>query len=634
MKIHALQTATVLLALFSIHSDCHAQAPDPARVSEIAQWISTGTSSAAPAITDRQFWQRVASSSSYESAIKEAEQIAREPLVNLPDDLYLEYSRVGNRSRYEKVYFAKLNAFRTLVIAECMEAKGRFIAAIEQAIQSYAADKSWVLPAHDSGNENFEGRQITVDLFASEVGCELANADCILGHQLGSDARTLMQQEVRRRVLEPYRQMVTTGQPAMWWLTGTNNWNAVCLANVTGAALAITSEPAERAFYVAAAEKYITNFLTGFTEDGYCSEGVGYWNYGYGCFVRLAHVLHGATGGHVDLFELPRAKSAGLFARRMVITPGQYPAFADCGVGSLPSANIMRYVTRRFQLKPTAEELHHHNSLRWLDELGVYSFVFDPATDPSSTAEPDLRDWFADAGILICRGATSSDGLPVGVALKGGHNAEHHNHNDVGSFVFCIGDTMTLVDPGAEVYTRRTFSNRRYDSNLLNSFGHGVPRVANQLQRTGGKAKGEVVKLEFTGTVDTLALDVASAYSVESLKKLERTFEFHRDAAQLMVTDSVEFHSPQTFETALITFSKWQQLDHNHLLIGEGPSAVLVTIDTAGIPWTVESTEITEERRDDKKPTRLGIELSEPVQAATIRMMIRPSGERSDQKTQ
>jgi len=32
--------------------------------------------------------------------------------------------------------------------------------------------------------------------------------------------------------------------------------------------------------FAAAAEKYVENFLAGFTPDGYCSEGLGYWNYG------------------------------------------------------------------------------------------------------------------------------------------------------------------------------------------------------------------------------------------------------------------------------------------------------------------------------------------------------------------
>ena len=51
--------------------------------------------------------------------------------------------------------------------------------------------------------------------------------------------------------------------------------------------------------------------------------------------------------------------------------------------------------------------------------------------------------------------------------MKGGHNAENHNHNDVGSFVVALGRATPLVDPGSEVYTARTFSPRRYDSNVL-----------------------------------------------------------------------------------------------------------------------------------------------------------------------
>ena len=108
--------------------------------------------------------------------------------------------------------------------------------------------------------------------------------------------------------------MLEPGKRSRGWLTVTNNWNAVCLANVTGEAFALLEAPADKAFYAAAAEQYIANFLSGFTEDGYCSEGIGYWNYGYGCFVRLDSMLRGATGDRLNLSEMPQARSTGLFA--------------------------------------------------------------------------------------------------------------------------------------------------------------------------------------------------------------------------------------------------------------------------------------------------------------------------------
>lgn len=305
-------SAVGILASFA--SLVQAQAPDVARVNEIAGWMTEGTYSPTPTIADRDFWALVGKSRSYRSIVASGEKLLRQTFQPLPDDLYLEYSRNGNRTHYEQVYFDKLRAFRTLVVAECVENQGRFLKPIQDLIASYAADKSWVLPAHDGGLDNFEGREITVDLFASEVACELASADRMLGDRLDQTTRAIVRQEAKRRVFDPYTKMITTGKPTMWWLTATNNWNAVCLANVTGTALALSERPAEKAFYVAAAEKYITNFLSGFTEDGYCSEGIGYWNYGYGCFVRLGHMLQGATGGQVDLFAIPKARSAGLFA--------------------------------------------------------------------------------------------------------------------------------------------------------------------------------------------------------------------------------------------------------------------------------------------------------------------------------
>jgi hypothetical protein len=210
------------------------------------------------------------------------------------------------------------------------------------------------------------------------------------------------------------------------------------------------------------------------------------------------------------------------------------------------------------------------------------------------------------------------------VALKGGHSAEHHNHNDVGSYVYCIGDSMTLVDPGAEVYTKRTFSSQRYDSNVLNSFGHPVPRVAGQLQQTGRAAEARLVKLEQTDTRDTLQLDLTSAYPVPTLKQLTREFIFDRTDGSLTVIDRVEFTAPELFESAVITLDKWQQPAADRLQVGEGATAVAIQIDAGGEPMRIESTTIDEDVKTRSRPIRIGIQLQQPVTQATIRLTVRP----------
>ncbi len=626
--IHRLVTLSVLLVTcITLPLAATAGGPDAARIQQIAAAVSDGTYGATPTIENREFWQKVGRLKDYQTIVGMAEKNVSQRFQTLPDDLYLEYSRNGNRSRYQDVYSAKLKLVRTFVMAECIENKGRFIKPIQQAVSSYAADKTWVLPAHDSGQENFLGRQITIDLFSSEVACELANADHILGDRLDQETRALIRKEARRRIFDPYTSMVTKGKPRMWWLTGTNNWNAVCLANISSTALALLEKPSEKAFYIASAEKHITSFFEGFTNDGYCSEGIGYWNYGFGCFVRLGHILNEATRGEVDLFELPKVRAAGLFARRMEITPSVYPAFADCTVGSAPSPRIMRYISRRYNLPPTSWELSKPFRNRWLDELGVFSFALEAPTASAETAKPALRDWFLEAGVLICRGATTDSGVPVGIALKGGHNDEHHNHNDVGSYVFCMGDQLPLVDPGAEIYTRRTFSRDRYVSDVLNSFGHPVPRVASQLQRTGRSAAAKVLAQKLTESADSITLDLSAAYQVKSLKQLKRSFLFQRKPTRLTVTDEVQFDSPQSFGTAIITLGTWKQVGDNRLRVSDRGQVAIVDIDSNGVPFEITSERIDEDVRGGRKPTRIGIDVKQPIRSATIRLTIQPASE-------
>jgi hypothetical protein len=210
--------------------------------------------------------------------------------------------------------------------------------------------------------------------------------------------------------------------------------------------------------------------------------------------------------------------------------------------------------------------------------------------------------------------------------MKGGHNAEHHNHNDVGSYVVVLGNQPLLLDPGAEVYTARTFSSRRYDSKVLNSFGHPVPRVAGQLQKTGREAQGRVVRTDFTDQADTLALDIRSAYDLPELKKLQRTFVYSREATgSLTVTDDVAFSAPKDFETALITLGRWKPLSPTSLIVSDGNEAVRIDIDAKGADFEITAEQIKEDVRTKTLPTRLAIKLKAPVDETTVTMKITPT---------
>ncbi len=626
----ALCVVLPLICAFGVPAAAKVEPPEEERIERWQRLLPESPRGLGPTIENRRAWRTVAEFDSFNKNIKRAERLLNEPIPELTDQLYLDFSRTGNRRRCQRVIHQRRDRISVLVLAECLENRGRFLPAVEEAIRAVCDEKTWVLPAHDRSLANFKGTEITIDLRSASLSWSLATARYWLGEKLDPEVRKLVDAELERRIFAPFTDMVKTGKPRTWWLTTKSNWNAVCLAGVTGAALAALESPQRRAFFAAAAEKYIQNFLGGFTPDGYCSEGLGYWNYGFGHFAMLAETLRRASGGRVDMMERPHVQCVADFGRRMEILPGVYPAFADCHTGARPDPSLMGLLSRRYEWgRKEAEERGRARAGKLsLYAAALYGFpasppVMEMGKKPRDNMPP--RDWFPDAGVLICRPGPDAR-RALGAALKGGHNAEFHNHNDVGSFVVALGNSTPLADPGSEVYTRRTFSGRRYESDVLNSFGHPVPRVAGRLQETGRAAAAQVMRTEFTDKTDTLALDLAPAYKVKELQELERTFVFsRRGKGTLTVVDRVEFDSPQTFGTALVTFGKWKRLAADRLRVGDVPDAVVVVIDVRGGEFRLVPEQIEEDLPGGRKPTRLGIELTEPVKRAEIKMTIAPT---------
>jgi hypothetical protein len=601
---------------------------DQARVKEIAAMLSNGPRGPGAPITDRDAWNRLAGNDSFKGVIAEAQTLLRDPIPEQSDDLFLDFSRTGNRTRWQSVSGHRRERVRTLVLAECLENKGRFIPAFEEIVKALCAERTWVMPAHDRDLTNFKGTSIDIDLGSSGLGWSLAMADYLLGENLGPEPRRMIRDNLEQRIFRPYEDMVSGKREKNWWMTTTNNWNAVCLGSVTGSALAMIDSAERRALYIAAAEHYSRNFLDGFTDDGYCSEGLGYWNYGFGYYVMLSEAVHQATGGKVDLLANDRAKAAAKFGADIEIINGVYPAFADCSVRARPDSRLMYSVSRRFAMGLQRwEETDPVGADGSLYESMIYSFDNSASRTqpaPVASAGPGVRSWFDKAGILVCRPPANS-ASQFAVALKGGHNNEHHNHNDVGSFVVVLGDTALLLDPGGEVYTARTFSSRRYESKVLSSYGHPVPVVAGKLQQTGSQARGRIISSDFTDRTDTLVLDISSAYDLSELKKLERKFVYSRQGSgSLTVTDQVAFSRPCDFAAALVTFSDWKKVSASSLMVYDSDKALSVDIEVDGAEFEIKPETIDEDVSARKKPTRLGINLKGPVSSATVRLVIRP----------
>jgi len=104
----------------------------------------------------------------------------------------------------------------------------------------------------------------------------------------------------------------------------------------------------------------------------------------------------------------------------------------------------------------------------------------------------------------------STDGFFV--AAKGGNNDESHNHNDIGNYVVYYNGFPLLIDVGRGTYTRKTFSDKRYDIWYNCSDFHNLPTINGKDQLPGPNYKAGNVSYKTGKGFSSLTLDIAPSY--------------------------------------------------------------------------------------------------------------------------
>ena len=253
-------------------------------------------------------------------------------------------------------------------------------------------------------------------------------------------------------------------------------------------------------------------------------------------------------------------------------------------------------------------------------------FSLNSATGKSAAAPAKItaRDWFPDAEVLTCRPGPNHNAT-LAISIKGGHNGVSHGHDDIGSFVLVVGKTPLLVDPGAEVYTARTFSKDRYKSALLNSFGHNVPFVAGMLQTSTASAQAKIVTSNFSDPIDTLTMDLTSAYPVPELTQLRRIFTYdRRESGSLTVEDQCHFSKSASFGIQFITFGQWKQTSPTQLIVWQNDQAVKIDFDADGKELIISSQSIEEDLPGKERPTHISVDLKSPAMDVMLKSVMQP----------
>jgi len=594
---------TLVLLLVNMSAYSQVDAPlkpiDQNRVKEISKLLEENPNGLGRPYSDRLYWDKLLNTGKFNDFLKSMDKFR---FPTFKDDDYFSLSRGAASSanglammRNRPVGLARA------VWAECLENKGNYMKIIEDGLNSMLDQKSWVSPRNDENFINYNGKEYTVEITSALYAHTIAQTLYLLDNKLNPELKSKAISVLYERIFNPVLRMIENSQKKTKnnFLIMTNNYNAVCLSGVVGAALAVIKDKEERATFISIGEYYSMNGLMGFNNDGYCTEGLSYFNYGFSNFIVLRENIWQATQGKIDLFNYPKVSNIVKFPFKMEIINNTFPAISDCPIGTKPDVKIINYLecNNADQGIGTANDLMLSIIMNFPNSCTNNNYRYNELANES--LQP--HSYFEETILLVTRPGADSTHCDIGAVFKGGNNGEHHNHNDVGSYTIVKNNVIMVGDPGVIPYTSNIFNSKyRYTYKTISSYGHPVPLVAGTEQRAGLDAKAVLVEKKFDNMKDEILLDITSAYDVPSLQKLERLFEYDRSGkGTVKITDNYTYDKAELFETAIITRSKWEQTAYNKILLEQSGESMEIIISSdndlnitseviseGGIPYT------------------------------------------------
>jgi hypothetical protein len=549
-----------------------------------------------PTADERQAWEALPAELR-QRAVGEGESHLKYAWPALPAKLYMEFARTGNRSRYEGPYFERRSALANLVIAECAEGKGRFLDDIITGIWTICEESSWVVPAHNQRGEAL-GDTTTdwIDLFAAETGDLLAWTHYLLRARLDAvdpliSAR--IRREVKSRILDPF-----LARDDYWWMGSDrrgrlNNWSPWCSSNVLASFLLLEPDADRRTQAARKVMQIVDQWLAGYHPDGACDEGPSYWTVAGASLLDCLELLRRASGGKIDVYDQPLVREIGRYIYRAHISGDYFVNFADAPAKvPLPAGLVYRYGRRiddprMMALGSWVYAQAGPRSLLWGSLLRELPSLFDSKGIDAPDQPPYARDvWLEGTQIMAAREGEGSDrGLYL--AAKGGHNAESHNHNDVGEFIVYLDGKPVLVDAGVGTYTKKTFSAQRYEIWTMQSAYHNLPTVNGVQQQDGEEFRATDVIYRSDDQAAEFGLDIAKAYPRTSgIKSWKRTCRLHRGPeSSVAVVEEFALEKP-TADIALSLITPCQPSigGPGKVMLASGAGPVALSFDEALTP--------------------------------------------------
>lgn len=464
-------------------------------------------------------WEQVRTHPYYaklrEGAAKKTEEyLATEPPRVKFSDIHL-FATTGNRTVFQAVFGNYQSRMEHYFFMYLLTNDEKYIEPLADIMWNIMDFETWTIPAHVREELPEEARKRFLDLTSTIMAFRISEIIYFIGDKLPELVTKRAKYEVRYRLIDSFKSY--TGG----WLNVTHNWSAVC-CGATLATYLYMAEKEEIDEQLPRLMEGIERYLSGFDDEGCCLEGIGYWNYGFSHFCLFASMLRDYTDGEIDLFKLPKVHEIAKFQQNSAINERQSISFSDAGVVFSANGWLSHFLKNEFPdiEIPSIPPASGGPVLRYV--LWQDPNLADCKMNPKSRI-------FHDAQWFIYRSE------PYNFVCKGGHNAEPHNHNDVGSFIISKNGKTTFTDPGTGEYTRQYFAaDTRYGHLSCSSRGHSVP-IINGREQVIGRNKSTV----YEDAENRYSFSMENAYDDPTLTGLKRSFDCETDGITL--TDEYTF---------------------------------------------------------------------------------------------